>query len=223
MRAMRRYLILTLVFPLLALGLMTGCGQRIESTPEAAPIPEPMSDWGSHWDEAVKLHRAGEFYAALTEYDTALELMPKDSSMIAILAGTNISKGECCLMLFDGWQAQMCSREASYYLEQATEYEKQGFAWNLMSSQALLINVASLIYIPGNEGQYPYQEAKELLERLLKTQMPEVTYFLGIVNDKLSNYEKAKSEFEDFISAPDELVTFLSGDTMRERAKEWLE
>ncbi len=188
-----------------------------------SPSPESTSEWGSHWDEALRLLLAGEFYSALLEYDKALELMPLDDSLIAFKAGINISKGEAYLMLFDGWEAHMCAQEAKWFLDQATEYEKQGIYWKLMTGQALLITTASLIYIPDNEGKYPYKKAKQLLESLVETiGLPEVHYFLGIVNDKLGNYGEAKSQFETFLSAPDDLVTFASKDSMRQRAQDWL-
>lgn len=222
---MKRYLILILVAVLvLASGLVVGCGQKSEPAPEVTSTPESTPDWGSHWDEAFRLHLAGEFYLALLEYDKALELMPLDDSMIAFRAGTNINKGEIYLMLFDGWEAHMCSREAKYFLDQASDYEKRGVSWNLMTNQALIIDTASLIYIPDNKGNYPYKEAKQLLEKMSEwNKMPEVDYFLGIVNDKLGMKKEAKSHFQAFLSAPDEFITFLAKDTMRERTQEWLE
>jgi hypothetical protein len=154
---------------------------------------KPQLNWGSHWDEAIRLHRVNEFQAALREYDESQALMPSDGSMIAFRVGANINKGEIYLMLFDGWHAQMCSQQSHEIWEQSKEREKQGVASNTMVNQSLLIGVASLIYIPDNNGKYRYGETKQLLENLLeKTNMPEVHYFMGVVNDKLSAFFGAK-------------------------------
>jgi hypothetical protein len=185
---------------------------------------KPQLNWSSHWEEAIRLHRVNEFHAALREYDESLALMPTDGSIIAFRVGANINKGEIYLMLFDGWHAQMCSQQSHEIWEQANEREKQGVALNTMVRQSLLIGVASLIYIPDNNGKYRYGETKQILENLLeKTNMPEVRYFLGVVNDKLKNKQEAISQFEAFLSASDILVTFISKNTMRRRSQEWLE
>jgi len=206
---------------------LVGCTGTIKVSspePDESPIFTYAPDWGSHWNEAHRLHLAGELHSALFEYDKALELMPSDASMMAFRAGININKGEIYLLLFDGWDAYMCGGAAQYLLDQATENEKQGTAWNIMADQAVIIATASTIYIPNNEGQYSYDEAKRLLQKLSEwNRMPEIHYFLGIVNDKLGMREEAKSEFETFLSAPDTLATFTSGDIMRQRAQEWLE
>lgn len=223
---MNRTPLLCSISLILVSGLL-GCTGTIKVSspePDEGPTPTYAPDWESHWNEARRLHLGGELYSALLEYDKALELMPLDDSMIAFRAGININEGEIYLLLFDGWEAHLCSREAEYSLDQATEYEKQGTAWNIMADQAVIIATASTIYIPNNEGEYSYNEAKRLLEKLSEwNRMPEIHYFLGIVNDKLGMREEAKSEFETFLSAPDALVTFTSGDIMRQRAQEWLE
>lgn len=233
---MNRTALLCSISLILVSGLLGCTGTVKVSSPERyeGPTPTYAPDWGSHWDKAHRLHLAGELYLALLEYDKALELMPLADSMQAFRAGANINKGEIYLLLFDGWDAYMCSGAAKYFLDQATEYEKQGTAWNIMATQAVIITTASAIYIPNNQGEYSYNEAKQLLEKLSeRSKMPEIHYFLGIVNDKLGMREEAKSEFETFLSAPDILdegptptdvpVTFTSGDIMRQRAQEWLE
>jgi len=223
---MNRTALLCSISLILVSGLL-GCTGTIKVSspePDEGLTPTYPPDWGSHWDEARRLHLAGELYSALLEYDKALELMPLDDSMIAFRAGINIDKGEIYLLLFDGWDAYMCSGAAKYFLDQATEYEKQGTAWNIMADQVVIIATACTIYIPNNEGEYSYNEAKRLLEKLSEwNKMPEIHYFLGIVNDKLGMPEEAKWEFETFLSAPDIPVTFTSGHIMRQRAQEWLE
>jgi tetratricopeptide (TPR) repeat protein len=194
-----------------------------DSPPTLTPAPKSTSTWDAHWNEAIRLHVTGQLYSALVEYGKALELMPTDDSLMAFRAGMNIARGEVNLLLFNGMEAHMCSQEAKQLLDQATAYEKQGIDWNLMANQALIIDTASLIYIPDNKGNYAYGKARELLQKLTEwNKMPEVNYFLGVVNDKMGNKEEAKRQFETFLSAPDILVTFTSKDIMRQRARDWL-
>lgn len=79
-----------------------------------------------------------------------------------------------------------------------------------------------IIYIPDNKGQYRYTEATQLLEKPAWNDIPEAQYFLGIAKDKLGLTEQAKKHFQTFLSSPEETVTFLSKDSMRMRAQEYL-
>ena len=149
--------------------------------------------------------------------------MPSGEQYLAIRADVNISISDAYIMLGDGLSAFAAVNDADRLLDRANPREKQDTAWKWMAGQAMILRAASVMYAKPSLTEQELLQAKQLLAQVKQSMnLPEIHYFLGIVNLRLGMRQQAYEEFEVFLSSGDDVFTFRSRLTMRERANQWL-